>query len=79
MISFTKLLTPIISVFVWAEQNKIYAITADVPCLFYSTIGMPIVASNDTPLVEYVREYWESENDIPFCFMDWVKLDLDIN
>jgi hypothetical protein len=61
----------------WAEQNKTYAVTADVSflsCLFYSPIGTPVPASPDAPLAKYIRECWESENDAPFYFMDWPKM-----
>jgi hypothetical protein len=56
----------------WAEQNKTYAVAANVLRLFYSPIGLP--GSADTPLAEYVRECWESESDTPFLFMDWPKM-----
>jgi len=58
----------------WAEQNKTYAVAANVLHLFYSPIGTPVNAPTNTPLVEYVREYWESENDMPFLFMDWPNM-----
>ncbi|MDR2598812.1 MAG: hypothetical protein LBC73_00875 [Oscillospiraceae bacterium] len=58
----------------WAEQNKKYAIVADALGLFYSPTCLSATAPADTPLVEYIREYWESENDIPYIFMDWAKL-----
>ncbi|MCL1843180.1 MAG: hypothetical protein FWF79_05155 [Defluviitaleaceae bacterium] len=58
----------------WATQNKLYAVAAEVICIFYSTIGTAKVAPDNTPLAEYIREYWESENDMPFLFMDWPKM-----
>lgn len=67
-IVFVLLQTP------WAEQNKTYAVAAEVSCLFFCPIGKPIAAPSDMPLARYVREYWESENDQPFYFMDWPKM-----
>jgi hypothetical protein len=58
----------------WAEQNKTYAVAANVIHLFYSPIGIPTTVPEDIPLAEYTREYWESENDMPFIFMDWAKM-----
>jgi len=58
----------------WAEQNKTYAVAATVIHLFYSPIGKPVNAPADTPLAEYVREYWESDGDTPFLFMNWPKI-----
>jgi len=58
----------------WATQNKLYAVAAEVACIFFSTIGTPGSAPGNTPLAEYTREYWESENDMPFLFMDWSKM-----
>jgi hypothetical protein len=58
----------------WAEQNKTYAVAANVLHLFYSPIGTPTHAPADMPLAEYVRECWESENDKPFLFMDWPNM-----
>ena len=58
----------------WAKQNKTYAVTANVSCLFFSPIGKPISAPPGAPLAGYIREYWESENDIPFLFMDLPKM-----
>jgi len=56
----------------WAEENKEYAVAVDTfGCLFYSPIGTPVAPPADTPLAEYIREYWESENETPFLFMDW--------
>jgi len=58
----------------WAEQNKTYAVAANVIHLFYSPIGTPVNAPPGTPLAEYVRECWESDNDMPFLFMDWPSM-----
>ncbi len=58
----------------WAEQNKTYAVAANVMCIFCSPIGKPVDAPTDMPLAKYVREYWESENSEPFYFMDWPKM-----
>jgi hypothetical protein len=58
----------------WAKQNKLYAVAADVLGLFYSPTCVPASVPSDIPLAEYVREYWESENDLPFIFMDWTKM-----
>ena len=58
----------------WAEQNKTYAVAADVSCLFFSPTGAPAAAPADAPLAGYAREFWESENDMPFLFMDWPKM-----
>ncbi len=58
----------------WAEQNKTYAVTANVMGIFYSPIGKPVDAPADMPLAKYVRECWESENDEPFYFMNWAKM-----
>ena len=58
----------------WAEQNKTYAVAADVKCLFFSPTGIPVTTLPEEPLARYSREYWESENDIPFLFIDWPKL-----
>lgn len=58
----------------WAEQNKTYAVLADVECLFFSPIGKLVDAPADMPLAKYVRECWESENSTPFYFMDWPKM-----
>jgi len=37
-------------------------------------IGIPAVIPAGTPMAEYIREYWESENDAPFIFMNWPKM-----
>jgi len=58
----------------WAEQNKTYAVAANVIHLFYSPIGTPVNVPTNTLLAEYVRECWESENDNPFLFMDWPNM-----
>lgn len=58
----------------WAEQNKAYAVTAEVSCIFASPIGKPIDTPVDMPLAKYVRECWENENGEPFYFMDWAKM-----
>jgi len=58
----------------WATQNKLYAVAAEVACIFYSTIGTVGAVPDNAPLAEYIREYWESENDMPFLFMDWPKM-----
>ena len=58
----------------WAEQNKVYAVAADVLGLFFSPTCIPANIPSGIPLAEYVREYWESENDLPFIFMDWTKM-----
>lgn len=58
----------------WAEQNKAYAVTADVSFIFFSPIGKPIAVPADMPLAKYVRECWENENGEPFYFMDWTKM-----
>jgi len=58
----------------WAEQNKTYAVAANVIHLFYSPIGIPVDVAADVPLAEYVRECWESEGDVPFLFMDWPNM-----
>jgi hypothetical protein len=69
-----KLTTYVILNTPWAEQNKLYAVAADVACIFYSNIGICKPAPTNIPLAEYFREYWESENDLPFLFMDWAKM-----
>lgn len=58
----------------WAEQNKTYAVTADVSFIFFSPIGKPVDVPADMPLAKYVRECWENENGEPFYFMDWTKM-----
>ena len=58
----------------WAKQNKIYAVAADVLCLFFSPIGKLIDTPPDMPLAGYVRECWENEHGQPFYFMDWTKM-----
>ena len=58
----------------WAEQNKVYAVAADVHYLFYSPAGKTIAPPADMPLAKYVRECWENENGEPFYFMDWTKM-----
>ncbi len=58
----------------WAEQNKTYAVTANVNEIVFCPIGKPVEAPSDMPLAKYVRECWESENDEPFYFMDWRKM-----
>jgi len=58
----------------WAKANKIYAVTANVVHLFYSPIGTAEDAPRNTPFAEYVREYWESESDVPFLFIDWPEM-----
>ena len=58
----------------WAEQNKTYAVAANVIHLFYSPIGTSVKTPVDIPLHEYVRECWEAEGDIPFLFMDWPRM-----
>lgn len=58
----------------WAEQNKTYAVTADVSGIFISPIGKPIDTPSDMPLAKYVRECWENEHGEPFYFMDWTKM-----
>jgi len=58
----------------WAEQNKTYAVSADVMGIIQIPIGIPTAVPNGTPLAKYIREYWESENDVPFLFMDWTKM-----
>ncbi len=58
----------------WAEQNKTYAVAADVSCLCFSPIGKPMDTPSDMPLAKYVRECWENEHGEPFYFMDWTKM-----
>lgn len=58
----------------WAEFNKTYAVTADVLCIICCPIGKAVDAPANMPLAKYVRECWESENDEPFYFMDWIKM-----
>jgi chemotaxis signal transduction protein len=58
----------------WAEQNKTYAVTADVECIHRTRIGKPLSAPNDMPLAKYVRDCWENENGELFYFMDWTKM-----
>lgn len=58
----------------WAEHNKTYAVTADALCIICCPIGKAVDAPANMPLARYVRECWESENDEPFYFMDWVKM-----
>ena len=58
----------------WANQNKTYAVVANVTGITQIPIGIPATIPADTPLANYVREYWESENDVPFLFMDWPKM-----
>jgi hypothetical protein len=66
--SFVILQTP------WAEQNRTYAVCADVAGITHVPIGVPSAVPTDTPLGEFVREYWEGENDVPILFMDWVRM-----
>lgn len=58
----------------WAKQNKVYAVAADINCIFHSSIGIPKRIPKNTPLSPYLREYWESENEMPFMFMNWPKM-----
>jgi hypothetical protein len=58
----------------WAEQNRTYAVSADVAGIIQVPIGIPKAIPADIPLAEYVREYWEGENDMPFLFMDWPRM-----
>ena len=58
----------------WAAQNKTYAIAADVTGINQYPIGIPAVVPADTPFAEYAREYWESENGVPFLFLNWPKM-----
>ena len=58
----------------WAEQNKTYAVTAEVKGIHLSAIGRHMEAPTDIPLVKYIRECWENENGEPFYFMDWPKM-----
>lgn len=58
----------------WAEHNKTYAVMADVLCIFCCPIGKAVDAPVGMPLERYVRECWESENDEPFYFLDWIKM-----
>ena len=58
----------------WAGQNKAYAVTAEVSCLFSSPVGKTMDVPSDMPLAKYVRECWENENGEPFYFMDWTKM-----
>jgi len=58
----------------WAEQNKAYAVVADVSAIHRYHVGVPGTPPPDTPFIEFIREYWESENEIPFIFMDWSKI-----
>jgi hypothetical protein len=58
----------------WAEQNKTYAVAADVSCLFFSPIGQLVDTPPKMPLAGYVRECWENEHGQPFYFMDWTKM-----
>jgi hypothetical protein len=58
----------------WAEQNKTYAIAADVLFIFCSPVGKPISPPAAMPLAKYVRECWENANGEPFYFMDWAKM-----
>jgi hypothetical protein len=58
----------------WAEQNKTYAVAADVKCIHITPVGKHIDAPRDMPLAKYVRECWENENGEPFYFMDWPKM-----
>ena len=68
MPSYVVLNTP------WAAQNKLYAVAAEVSCIFECSIGLASGVPDNLPFGEFVREYWESENDMPFLFMDWVEL-----
>ena len=58
----------------WAEQNKTYAVTAEVKCIHLCPVGRHMDAPADMPLAKYVRECWENENGEPFYFMDWPKM-----
>lgn len=58
----------------WAQQNKIYAVSAIILGIFHSPIGKPVDVPADMPLAKYVRECWENENGEPFYFMDWTKM-----
>ena len=59
----------------WAEESADYAVAVDdFASLFYSPIGTPVTPPADTPALEYIREYWESENETQFLFMDWPKM-----
>ena len=58
----------------WAEQNKLYAVAADISGIHFLPIGKPIDVPSEMPLAKYVRECWENENGEPFYFMDWTKM-----
>lgn len=58
----------------WAEQNKTYAVAANVRSLHLSPAGRHIDPPADMPLAKYVRECWEGENGELFYFMDWPKM-----
>jgi len=59
----------------WAEESAEYAVAVDeFVSLFYSPIGTPVTPPADTPALEYIREYRESENETQFLFMDWPKM-----
>lgn len=58
----------------WAEHNKTYAVAADVLCIICCPIGKAVDTPTNMPFAKYVRECWESENDEPFYFMDWIKM-----
>ena len=58
----------------WADQNKLYAVAADIDAIHRFPIGKPIDAPSEMPLSKYVRECWENENGEPFYFMNWAKM-----
>ena len=58
----------------WADQNKNYAVAADVLCIFRRPVGIPSAAPAGTPFNGFIREHWESEGDAPFLFLDWPKM-----
>jgi chemotaxis signal transduction protein len=57
-----------------AEQNKTYAVTAEVKGIHLSRVGRHMVAPSDMPLAKCVRECWENENGEPFYLMNWTKM-----
>ena len=59
----------------WTEQNKTYAVTAEVKGIHLSAIGRHMETPADMPLVKHVREFIEkNDNGEPFYFMDWPKM-----
>jgi len=58
----------------WAEQNKTYAVAAEVKDIHLSPVGRSMEVLGGMLLGEFVRECWESESGEVFYFMDWPRM-----